>query len=135
GPGDPSAQARQVFDNLRRCPAAAGLSFGGGIKATYYLTGGAPLPAVPAVRGEVVDTGRPPAGTAVRGVGRGRPRALLEGGRRSRWPGTGASGIWRVRGVRRRADEVQSRWHPDHRLVRRRDPAAAPEDDRQRSPE
>jgi enamine deaminase RidA (YjgF/YER057c/UK114 family) len=27
GPGDPSAQARQVFENLRRCLAAAGLSF------------------------------------------------------------------------------------------------------------
>jgi enamine deaminase RidA (YjgF/YER057c/UK114 family) len=26
GPGDPSAQARQVFENLRRCLAAAGLS-------------------------------------------------------------------------------------------------------------
>jgi enamine deaminase RidA (YjgF/YER057c/UK114 family) len=85
GPGDPAAQASQVFENLRRCLAAAGLSFNEVIKLTYYVTDVAHLPAGP--------------------------------------------------GNRRRADEVQSRWHPDHRLVRRRDPAAAPEDDRQRPPE
>jgi enamine deaminase RidA (YjgF/YER057c/UK114 family) len=28
-PGDPAAQARQVFENLRRCLAAAGAAFGG----------------------------------------------------------------------------------------------------------
>src|SRR5499427_11105041 len=50
GPGDPSAQARQVFENLRRCLAAAGLSFGEVIKLTYYLTDAAHLPAVRAVR-------------------------------------------------------------------------------------
>jgi len=44
GPGDPSAQARQVFENLRRCLAAAGLSFGEVIKLTYYLTDMAHLP-------------------------------------------------------------------------------------------
>jgi enamine deaminase RidA (YjgF/YER057c/UK114 family) len=44
GPGDPSVQARQVFENLRRCLAAAGLSFGEVIKLTYYLTDMAHLP-------------------------------------------------------------------------------------------
>ena len=28
GPGDPAAQAQQVFGNLRRCLAAAGAGFG-----------------------------------------------------------------------------------------------------------
>ncbi len=37
GPGDPPAQARQVFENLRRCLAAAGLSFGEVIKLTFQV--------------------------------------------------------------------------------------------------
>src|SRR5262245_58474851 len=78
GPGDPSAQARQVFENLRRCLAAAGLSFDDVIKLTYYLTDVAHLPAVRAVRDELIDTGRPPASTAVQVVALARPEFLLE---------------------------------------------------------
>jgi len=78
GPGDPSAQARQVFDNLRRCLAAAGLSFGEVIKLTYYVTDVAHLPAIRAVRDEFVDTDRPPASTAVQVAALVRPELLLE---------------------------------------------------------
>jgi enamine deaminase RidA (YjgF/YER057c/UK114 family) len=78
GPGDPAAQARQVFENLRRCLAAAGLSFAEVIKLTYYLTDVAHLPAVRTVRDEFIDTGRPPASTAVQVVALARPEFLLE---------------------------------------------------------
>jgi enamine deaminase RidA (YjgF/YER057c/UK114 family) len=78
GPGDPSAQARQVFENLRRCLAAAELSLDDVIKLTSYLTDVAHLPAVRAVRDEFIDTGRPPASTAVQVVALARPEFLLE---------------------------------------------------------
>jgi enamine deaminase RidA (YjgF/YER057c/UK114 family) len=78
GPGDPSAQARQVFENLRRCLAAAGLSFEEVIKLTYYVTDVAHLPAVRAVRDEFINTDRPPASTAVQVVALVRPEFLLE---------------------------------------------------------
>jgi len=78
GPGDPSAQARQVFENLRRCLAAAGLSFAEVIKLTYYLTDMAHLPAVRTVRNEFIDTANPPASTAVQVVALARPEFLLE---------------------------------------------------------
>ena len=78
GPGDPSAQARQVFENLRRCLAAAGLSFDQVIKLTYYVTDVAHLPAVRAVRDEFIDTDRPPPSTAVQVVALVRPEFLLE---------------------------------------------------------
>lgn len=78
GPGDPSAQARQVFENLRRCLAAAGLSFAEVIKLTYYLTDMAYLPAVRTVRDEFIDTAHPPASTAVQVVALARPEYLLE---------------------------------------------------------
>jgi enamine deaminase RidA (YjgF/YER057c/UK114 family) len=78
GPGDPSAQARQVFENMRRCLAAAGLSFGEVIKLTYYLTDMAHLPTVRIVRDEFIDTAHPPASTAVQVVALARPEFLLE---------------------------------------------------------
>ena len=37
GPGDPAAQARQVFDNLRRCLTAAGAGFGDVVKLTFFF--------------------------------------------------------------------------------------------------
>jgi enamine deaminase RidA (YjgF/YER057c/UK114 family) len=78
GQGDPAAQARQVFENLRRCLAAAGATFGDVIKLTYYLTDIAHLPAVRTVRSEFLDTDRPPASTAVQVVALFRPEILLE---------------------------------------------------------
>ncbi|MCZ9342685.1 RidA family protein, partial [Streptomyces sp. TRM76130] len=38
GEGDPAAQARQVFENLRRCLAAAGAGFDDVVKLTYFVT-------------------------------------------------------------------------------------------------
>lgn len=76
--GDPAAQARQVFENLRRCLAAAGATFGHVVKLTYYLTDVGHLPAVRAARDEYVDTEHPPASTAVQVAALFRPELLLE---------------------------------------------------------
>jgi enamine deaminase RidA (YjgF/YER057c/UK114 family) len=57
GPGDAAAQARQVFENLRRCLAAAGASFADVIKLTYFVTDTAHMPAIRAVRDEFLGTG------------------------------------------------------------------------------
>jgi enamine deaminase RidA (YjgF/YER057c/UK114 family) len=78
GAGDPTAQARQVFENLRRCLAAAGAGFGDVIKLTYYLTDVAHLPAIRAARDELLDPDRLPASTAVQVVALVAPELLLE---------------------------------------------------------
>jgi len=65
GPGGPAAQGRQVSENLRRCPAAAGAGFGDVVKVTFFALDVADLPAVRAARDAVIDTARPPASTAV----------------------------------------------------------------------
>ena len=78
GKGDPEAQARQVFENLRRCLAAAGAAFGDVVKLTYYVTDVADMPAIRAVRDEYVGTSQLPASTAVQVVALVRPELLLE---------------------------------------------------------
>ncbi|MFR9725764.1 RidA family protein [Streptomyces sp. MS19] len=78
GPGDPAAQARQAFENLRRCLAAAGADFGDVLKLTYYVTDVAHLPAVRAARDAYVDTARPPASTAVQVAALFRPELVVE---------------------------------------------------------
>ncbi|MFF7247507.1 RidA family protein [Embleya sp. NPDC008237] len=78
GKGDPGAQARQVFENLRRCLAAAGATFDDVIKLTYFLTDVGHLPAVRAARDEFVDTTRPPASSAVQVGALFLPDLLLE---------------------------------------------------------
>jgi enamine deaminase RidA (YjgF/YER057c/UK114 family) len=78
GVGDPAAQARQVFENLRRCLAAAGATFDDVIKLTYYVTDVAHLPAVRSVRDEYVDMTCPPASTAVQVAALFRPELVLE---------------------------------------------------------
>ncbi|MDQ8706944.1 Rid family hydrolase [Streptomyces sp. LHD-70] len=78
GTGDPAAQARQVFRNMRGCLAAAGLTFDDVIKLTYYVTDIAHVPQVLAVRDEFVSTERPPASTVVQVVALYRPDLLLE---------------------------------------------------------
>ena len=65
GPGDPAAQARQVFENLRRCLAQAGAGFGDVVKLAFFVLDVADLPALRAARDAVIDTARPPASTAV----------------------------------------------------------------------
>jgi len=78
GPGDPVAQARQVFENLRRCLAAAGADFGDVVKVTFFVLDVADLPAVRAARDAVIDTARPPASTAVQVAALFAPGYLLE---------------------------------------------------------
>lgn len=78
GLGDPEAQARQVFENLRRCLTAAGASFADVIKLTYFLTDVAHLPVIRGVRDQFVDTAAPPASSAVQVAALFRPEFLLE---------------------------------------------------------
>lgn len=78
GEGDPAAQARQVFENIRRCLAAAGASFADVVKLTYFVTDVAFLPAIRAARDEVIDVSRPPASSAVQVAALFRPDLLLE---------------------------------------------------------
>jgi enamine deaminase RidA (YjgF/YER057c/UK114 family) len=78
GPGDPEAQAGQVFENLRRCLHAAGATFDDVVKLTYFVTDVAWLPAVRRVRDAFVDPARPPASSAVQVVSLIRPELLME---------------------------------------------------------
>ncbi|WP_405621459.1 RidA family protein [Streptomyces sp. NBC_01511] len=78
GAGDAGAQARQVFENLRRCLAEAGASFDDVVKLTYFVTDVAHLPAVRTARDEVIDTARPPASSAVQVAALFRPELLVE---------------------------------------------------------
>jgi enamine deaminase RidA (YjgF/YER057c/UK114 family) len=78
GPGDPAAQARQVFENLGRCLAAAGAGFDDVVKLTLFVLDVADLPAVREARDAVIDTARPPASTAVQVSALVYPGYLLE---------------------------------------------------------
>jgi len=78
GPGDPAAQARQVFENLRRCLAQAGADFGDVVKLAFFVLDVADLPAVRAARDAVIDTARPPASTAVQVAALFAPGYLVE---------------------------------------------------------
>ncbi|MFF3943845.1 RidA family protein [Streptomyces sp. NPDC001902] len=78
GPGDPAAQARQVFGNLDRCLTAAGADWGDVVKLTFFVTDVAFLPAVREARDAYVDTERPPASSAVQVAALIRPELLLE---------------------------------------------------------
>jgi enamine deaminase RidA (YjgF/YER057c/UK114 family) len=78
GRGDAMAQARQVFENLRRCLVAADATFADVVKFTFYVTDLAAMPAVRAVRDECIDTARPPASTAVQVAGLVLHDLLLE---------------------------------------------------------
>lgn len=78
GPGDPAAQAEQVFANIGRCLAAAGATFTDVVKLTFFLTDVGQLPAVRAARDAVIDADRPPASSAIVVAGLVRPEFLLE---------------------------------------------------------
>jgi enamine deaminase RidA (YjgF/YER057c/UK114 family) len=78
GPGDPAAQARQVFENLRRCLAHAGAGFGDVVKLTFFVLDVADLPAVRAARDAVIETTQPPASTAVQVAALIAPGYLIE---------------------------------------------------------
>lgn len=78
GEGDPVAQARQIFENLRRCLEAAGAGFDDVVKLTVFVTDIAHLPAIREARDEHLDSGRLPASSAVQVVSLFRPELLVE---------------------------------------------------------
>ncbi|MER5789550.1 RidA family protein [Streptomyces sp. NPDC001980] len=78
GEGDPAAQARQVFENLRRCLAAAGANFDDVVKLTYFVTDMAHLPAVRAARAAHIPDDRLPAASAVQVAALVAPQFLME---------------------------------------------------------
>ncbi|MFD8250942.1 RidA family protein [Streptomyces werraensis] len=78
GAGDAGAQARQVFENLRLCLAAAGASFDDVVKLTYFVTDMAHMPAVRAARAAHIPDDRVPAASAVQVSALVRPEFLLE---------------------------------------------------------
>ncbi|MER6529542.1 RidA family protein [Streptomyces sp. NPDC001508] len=78
GAGDPVAQARQVFENLRRCLAAAGTDFGDVVKLTYFVTDMAHMPAIRTARAAHIPDDRLPAASAVQVSALVRPEFLME---------------------------------------------------------
>ncbi|MET7735313.1 RidA family protein [Streptomyces sp. NPDC005402] len=78
GDGDAAAQARQVFENLRRCLAAAGATFDEVVKLTYFVTDMAHMPAIRAARAEHLPDDRLPAASAVQVAALVRPEFLVE---------------------------------------------------------
>ncbi|MFI0900256.1 RidA family protein [Streptomyces sp. NPDC020983] len=78
GKGDAAAQARQVFENLRRCLAAGGATFAEVSRFTVYVTDIAILPEVWRVRDAYVDTANPPASTAVQVSALYRPELMVQ---------------------------------------------------------
>ncbi|MBB5937421.1 RidA family protein [Streptomyces zagrosensis] len=78
GEGDPEAQARQVFANLRRCLDAAGATFADVVKLTFYVTDVAFMPALRAARDAHIDAAKPPASSAVQVAALVRPELLVE---------------------------------------------------------
>ncbi|MFJ2256836.1 RidA family protein [Streptomyces sp. NPDC087844] len=78
GEGDPAAQARQVFENLRRCLAAAGAGFDDVVKLTFFVTDMAHMPAIRAARAAHIPPDRLPAASAVQVAALVRPEFLME---------------------------------------------------------
>jgi reactive intermediate/imine deaminase len=78
GEGDAAAQARQVFENLRRCLAAADAGFEDVVKLTFFVTDMAHLPAIRAARAEHISADRLPAASAVQVAALVRPEFLME---------------------------------------------------------
>ncbi|MEV6168529.1 RidA family protein [Streptomyces sp. NPDC051954] len=78
GEGDPAAQAHQVFENLRRCLAAAGAGFGDVIKLTYFVTDMTHMPAIREARATHIPDDRLPAASAVQVASLVRPEFLME---------------------------------------------------------
>ncbi|MFJ8148086.1 RidA family protein [Streptomyces sp. NPDC096094] len=78
GEGDPAAQARQVFENLRRCLSAAGATFDDVVKLTFFVTDMAHMSAIRAARAEHIPDDRLPAASAVQVAALVRPGFLME---------------------------------------------------------
>ncbi|MFF4384152.1 RidA family protein [Kitasatospora sp. NPDC001547] len=78
GEDDPKAQALQVFENLRRCLAAAGAGFEHVVKLTYFMTDIAHLAAVREARDEHLGALPAPASSAMQVAALFRPEVLIE---------------------------------------------------------
>ncbi|WP_030245579.1 RidA family protein [Streptomyces sp. NRRL S-350] len=78
GVGDPKAQARQIFENLRRCLAAAGAGFEHVVKFTFFMTDIAYLPAIRDARDEYLGDLPLPAASAMQVVALFQPEVLIE---------------------------------------------------------
>ncbi|MDT7840091.1 RidA family protein [Streptomyces justiciae] len=78
GEGDAAAQARQVFENLRRALAAAGATFDDVVKLTYFVTDMAHMPAIRVARAAHIPDDRLPAASAVQVASLVRPEFLME---------------------------------------------------------
>jgi enamine deaminase RidA (YjgF/YER057c/UK114 family) len=78
GAGDPAAQARQVFENLRRCLAAAGAGFDDVVELTCFVTDMAHLPALREARAAHLPDDRLPASSAPQVAALVRPEFLME---------------------------------------------------------
>ncbi|MFF9029131.1 RidA family protein [Streptomyces iakyrus] len=78
GEGDPTAQAHQVFENLRRCLAAAGATFDDVVKLTFFVTDMAHMPALRVARAGHIPDDRLPAASAVQVAALVRPEFLME---------------------------------------------------------
>ncbi|MFJ7912954.1 RidA family protein [Kitasatospora sp. NPDC096204] len=78
GAGDPKAQARQIFENLRRCLAAAGAGFDDVVKLTYFMTDIAHLPAIREARDEYLGSSPLPASSAMQVAALFLPEVLIE---------------------------------------------------------
>ncbi|MBZ6084754.1 RidA family protein [Streptomyces olivaceus] len=78
GEGDAAAQARQVFENLRRCLASAGATFDDVVKLTYFVTDMAHMGAIRAARAAHLSDDRLPAASAVQVGALVRPEFLME---------------------------------------------------------
>jgi enamine deaminase RidA (YjgF/YER057c/UK114 family) len=64
-PGDFRAQVVQAFENVKSALAAAGATFEHVVKVTSYFVDIAHMPIYLEVRNQYVDTGSPPASTAI----------------------------------------------------------------------
>jgi enamine deaminase RidA (YjgF/YER057c/UK114 family) len=78
GADDPAAQARQVFENLRRCLAAAGATFDHVVKLTFFVTDMAHMPAIRAARAQHIPDDRLPAASALQVAALVGPEFLME---------------------------------------------------------
>jgi enamine deaminase RidA (YjgF/YER057c/UK114 family) len=78
GPGDPSAQAERVYQNLALALAAAGATFNDVIKFGVFVTDIAILPSLREVRDRYIDVERPPASIAVEVRALFRPGYMIE---------------------------------------------------------
>jgi enamine deaminase RidA (YjgF/YER057c/UK114 family) len=78
GEGDAAAQARQVFENLRRCLASADATFDDVVKLTYFVTDMAHMPTIREARAAHIPDARLPAASAVQVAALVRPEFLME---------------------------------------------------------